>query len=363
MKRASLLLISMMCLHCAGPMTPFGGLPFAEKLFTDSEDGETSKAVRNPTIEFSPRRQILHSPSDLLVRIQDPSGVPNDFKIKVIYNKFDVSKQFLNQANLVRTNNPNEVLLQFKDLTILPDEDNDIRVIYQREKNKLSASSRFLPPKCNLDQKRSIASTGDFEASPEVIALLQANSALGDLNPAFLAGLVAQESGFDPLTVSWSKAIGLTQITSQGEAEVLKMYPNWPRYSNLDDLPVLAIRAGILTGKINGTNEWRLNPTYSVAGGVAYLRYLQQYWQREETQNLIHTFFEDDQKAESELILASYNSGPARVSQTLKKKGAGWLKSPELKSARRYVGRVQSFCDHFGLEKEGGENENKTKAL
>ena len=56
------------------------------------------------------------------------------------------------------------------------------------------------------------------------------------------------------------------------------------------------------------------------------------------------------------MILASYNSGSARVKNIIQEKGDEWLKDPALQEAFKYVNKVSSFCFHFSQ----GVNEDDT---
>ena len=55
----------------------------------------------------------------------------------------------------------------------------------------------------------------------------------------------------------------------------------------------------------------------------------------------------DPIKDRLDLILASYNSGAARVSYALKRRGEAWYSSRRLNEARIYFRKVKSYCDEF----------------
>src|SRR4029079_16070048 len=104
---------------------------------------------------------------------------------------------------------------------------------------------------------------------------------------------------------------GLTQITSSSEAEVVKVKAKFPRYPGIGDMSLLDLKLDIVRGKINEDNEWRLNPIRSIEGGVTYLNYLTDYWNRPEKRNLVAKALDTKGPVPSDIILASYNSGPA----------------------------------------------------
>jgi soluble lytic murein transglycosylase-like protein len=180
-----------------------------------------------------------------------------------------------------------------------------------------------------------------------VLQFINQNAQKKKLNPFFVAALVAQESSFDPLALSRNRALGLTQVTSLGESEIIKNYETWPRYPGLDAMPLPILRMSILTGRVNSGNEWRLNPAHSIEGGVEYLAYLSEYWRRPERRSMIERKLGPSENALSEVMLASYNAGAARVSEALERNGARWLQDEQLGEARKYVRRIVSYCDHF----------------
>jgi soluble lytic murein transglycosylase-like protein len=57
-----------------------------------------------------------------------------------------------------------------------------------------------------------------------------------------------------------------------------------------------------------------------------------------------------DEAERTKLLLASYNSGYARVLTALRTYGKNWITSPELHEARRYVNRISSYCDYFSQD-------------
>ena len=104
----------------------------------------------------------------------------------------------------------------------------------------------------------------------------------------------------------------------------------------------------IANGKVNASNEWRLNPGLSIQGGAEYLTYLAEYWSRPDKRAQLEKYVGDDDYALSLVMLASYNSGGSRVSAAIDADGKKWLQDDELGEARKYVRRVASYCDYFG---------------
>ena len=167
------------------------------------------------------------------------------------------------------------------------------------------------------------------------------------VNPSLVAGLIAQESAFNPMAVSSAKAIGLTQVTELAGKHVLATYKDYPTYPNLNEYSVPMIKTLIVTGEVNSDNEWRLNPQTSIKGGIHYLKFVENYWLKKNNRLLMLEHYKNENEILDDLILASYNSGPFRVKTALSKKGTNWLQSDKLGEARKYVRKVKSYCYHF----------------
>jgi soluble lytic murein transglycosylase-like protein len=232
-----------------------------------------------------------------------------------------------------------EVRLRVPHLRLSPRRDNVIEVFYG------DAYANYPLPRCDLFRNLPITHTGEFKPSPELVRAIERVARESGFSPAFAAALIAQESGFDPRQISWAKAIGLTQVTSLAEEELrarkAENVANWPKYPEIDTYPVFLLKAMITAGEINSGNEWRLHPERSIRGGLAYARILVDLWKNATP---------EDHRAR--LIMASYNSGYARVAGALERGGEDWLNSRELREAKAYVGRVSSFCDSFGGEND-----------
>jgi hypothetical protein len=334
---------------CAGPMTPFGAVNLLSAklglMRSPSSEGELDR----PKIEFQPSRQVLHEASSFAVIIEDPNGVPIDHGFSLTYNGINVTREFLAHAETIPLDPlRHRVKIIAKTLRVLPTRDNDIRAAYWRSRKDEPVAARFLPPECSaFEEGVIIADIPRFQPSRRMIRLINESASQKNINPFYLAGLIAQESSFDPMTLSRSRALGLTQITSLGDMELMKTYGDWPRYPGIDDMPLPLLKFAILNREINSSNEWRLNPALSIEGGAEYIAYLNDYWRRPDKRELIDRHLGGADTAVSELILASYNSGAARVFQALDRSGPRWLEDDELSGARKYVKRVVSYCHHF----------------
>lgn len=338
-------------LGCAGPTTPLGApwatepeqlrsgpIAFIASLF---QGGSTE-------IRFEPGRQVLHGPSPMRIVIDDHVGVKSNYKLVVRHNGIDVTPSFLRQANI--NVEPKRITIELPVVRLAPTRDHLIEVIYHSGALGRSAYARYEPPVCDLRAADSIRSTEGFKASQQLLTQIRDISKSHRINPAFTAGLIAQESSFNPNTVSWAKAIGLTQVTPVAEHEIVSRYEKWPRYPGINELPAVFVKALVASGHANESNEWRLNTGLSIRGGLTYADQLASRWATPENFSRIKQLFPDADAELTRLVLASYNSGFTRVSTALSRQGGTWLSAPELKEARNYVGRISSLCYHFKEE-------------
>jgi hypothetical protein len=284
--------------------------------------------------------------------IEDPQGIPENYSIKVIYNGIDTTDRFIQRASREFLDTERRSMrLTAPHVRLLASRDNKVQISYKRTPTSDPVTVRYQPPHCNaFAHEAQINSIPDFEVDKQTINSIVFYSQQRKLNPHFVAGLIAQESGFDPAALSASKAIGLTQVTSIGSAEVLKRNQTWPSFPGIEQMSLIEIKFKIVGGEIHSGNEWRLNPDLSIAGGVEYLDYLSDYWNRPLKKALVSQTFKNPDLATSELILASYNSGASRVSDAVEEQGRKWLDNEDLGEAKKYVRRVNSYCDYFGQE-------------
>ena len=278
--------------------------------------------------------------------ISDHIPIREGYSLSLFYDEVDVTDRFLEKSTITKSSDGKTLNFSFKDLRLKTNKANDIHVVFVNHLDRASHAS-YLQPFCSLYEKNKLVTMLDFEEAQKYLTMIRQVASEADYNPSFLAGIVAQESGFNPNAISWAKAIGLTQITSLAEKDVYQKVKTWPRYPGISHMPYLKIKAKVMLGEINHKKEWRLNPKKSIQGGAAYIDYLENYWALELNKELLMTLQGDFEQNLSKVILASYNSGAFRVKTAMKKMGDDWMKHPKLKEAAKYVRKVSSYCYHY----------------
>lgn len=326
---------------CAGPISPFGGL----EVWSGDGKSFVFSTEEMPSTDFSlqPKRQVLHKPSDFKIEFNLNNQKKANPRIRVTYNNKDVTNTFLKSAKLQK-NSEKQVEYTFNKLRLKPDRKHLIDVYWSPNDDNVFSRLAYLPPVCSINASRTIASTAPFKPNPEYIKSITNTAFTHQINPSLLAGLVAQESGFNPSQVSIAKAIGLTQITPIADEEIKKMRPEWRSDPRTVKLSATEIESLIRRQEISRNQDWRLDPKQAIEGGALYLNYLINYWNLEENKALLSS---TPHTARTDVILASYNSGAARVKSKIKLNGEYWLEDDELKEAFKYVNSVVSYCYHF----------------
>jgi soluble lytic murein transglycosylase-like protein len=361
---SSLLLCLALLIHvlgCAGPTGPFGPVPMEfspptnqqAMLRAPASSWDPFAVEPDVSIALYPRAQRYHEPQDFRIVVYDQQGIHPLHHIRLYHNEQDVTESFMGFARAELSESRTRLELTFPNLRLPVRRAHDILVTYQRSApQSITHYARFAPPSCAFKTRDTIAQAGRFNRHWGVLRKIEHFSREQGINPNFMAALVAQESSFNPKAVSWAKAIGLTQVTDLAAQHVLEEEDkqSWPSFELIREMSYPAVKASIMTGKINSSNEWRLHVEKSLQGGLTYLQYLEDYWnlphhwdQLQKVQGSITR----DSDSFAEVILASYNSGPFRVRRAMANLGTRWLDSPDLTEASRYVRSVQSYCDQF----------------
>jgi hypothetical protein len=306
-----------------------------------------------PSIHFDPPHQILHGTRTLKVIIDDPRGFADarsgkgagEYDFKVRYHGHDVTRSFLLQARMTESRQGQRLVIEVPSVRLSARLEHLIEVGY-RNRAGHTTIARYQPPVCRAFDSQKLRTTEEFRPGDAMLEAIQNVSLQTGFNPAFTAALIAQESAFNPRSVSLARALGLTQVTPIAETEITHQFTSWPRYPGLNQMPAPLLKLLVMSGKVNAENEWRLNPERSIRGGLAFAQILADRWLDSDSYSKI-SWDTDVEAARTRLILASYNSGYARVTQAISRYGNAWLTAPELREARSYVNRIFSLCDSF----------------
>ena len=349
--------ILLLLTSCAGPYTPFGSQfspsNLVNKAISSDKDEPYFSVINQAStadISYIPKYQTLHRSKNIEVIIKDEGRVSNLSKVSFIYNGNDITNDIEIISSIEKTKN--KISYKIKSLTLPPAEDHYFLVLYKRSPKSEVIVKHYPFPKCDLNDDVDLA----FKEMNTKLAIkndINEVAKINNMNKALIAGLIAQESSFNPNAVSWAKAVGLTQVTPIAERQIFssssesskdwKVYPNWGR------LPSSILKTYIKSGKINKDNDWKLNPRTSIEGGVKYLEYLRYFWSRPQNREAIPLSHRTGELYTS-ILLASYNSGASRVKRRLLSHGREWLTSKDLKEAKKYISRVKSYCNNFTIE-------------
>lgn len=370
-----LLLVLPILFSCAGPMSPFGAS--APRPFSSVHEKETERSLASESaiidlnrqvhpevlITFYPEVQLFHRSMDWKVEIFDEQGIPANSSIRLIYRGEDITSQLKKVARWVASEDQRKLSIIINGLSFPAGKEHDIGLVYQRTPHLTQLSStprenniffrQYHRARCQLKKHDSLKNFGQFKKHEHILELIEKIALKENTNPGLMAGLVAQESAFNPRAVSWAKAIGLTQVTSVAESHILENSKDWPSFPGIDQMNHLQLRSHVLSGKINKHNEWRLDKEKSLLGGIQYLHYLEDYWTRPMNWNTLEEQIPSnliDQELLTQVILASYHSGAFRVKRAISSEGPKWLASDHLKGARFYVQKVTSYCHDFSTE-------------
>jgi hypothetical protein len=346
------LIILPFIVSCAGPYTPFGSKLSPLKLYKDftHKEVEQELSIQNKVIgadiSFLPHFQTLHESKDFVVTIKDPEMVNENSRVSFFYNNQDIT--FLIESISKRTQTKSEIKYKVNSLTLPPGEDHSFIVLYKRNISAEVVAKNYPFPKCDLYKEVKLA-LKEFNAKKDIKDTIELVASKNKINKALIAGLIAQESSFNPKAVSWAKAVGLTQVTPVAERQILNTISSWNVYPNWNRMPASILKSHIQSGKMNKENDWKLNPETSIEGGIKYIKYLEYFWSRPQNKEAIPLSLREKEKFTS-ILLASYNSGPSRVKRRLLSHGTNWLSTRDLKEAKKYIGKVKSYCNNFTIE-------------
>ncbi|MCB0394112.1 MAG: transglycosylase SLT domain-containing protein [Bdellovibrionales bacterium] len=336
-RRVLLTLTALFCfnlLGCAGPTTPFGAPNSSDRTKVDSQRD-------NERVHITPDRQVYHQSDDIEVTIDDSEGVPPYSQLNVLYQGYDVTESVLARAKSYAS--PNSLRLDIPKIRIRPDRKNDIQFVYRRSAYSPPIVKEYDRPACTLFEDREIQEFGEFKVSKDVAkAILKVSNEM-QFNPGLLAGIVAQESSYNPRASSKAGAAGLMQLTPMAALDVK---------SELKRKSENRVPAAMSAEIIKDENlDWRFDPEKSLRAGVVYLNHLDRYWSRKKFSSNFSKSMNPELKR-TEAVLASYNAGSESIRKTIQLHGRDWLTKTQYSETKRYVPMIMSYCYHFSKEKE-----------
>ena len=344
MQYIQIIIIFILITACAGPSTPFG----SDVLISKEYKVETQD-ISNVQINTYPTKQYYNSPFDLTIKIKDKDFDITKVKYEILYNNKKINRWFKTEEIIIPQNKKDEFFIHFKGISIRPGNKNEITFLYYPKNQKLPIAYKFGTPTCKISFNKTVNNTSPFRVPASLKNTINTKAQEYNYNPSLVAALIAQESSFNSRSLSFSRALGLTQITPIAHEEINKIKNQWRIYPDFEELPYLNLKAKIFARKINSKNDWRLDNSKAVEGGMLYLDYLQSYWSKESKNELLKSQFADNIPM-TDILLASYNSGAARVRRAIERKGNDWLFDKKLNEARKYVRNINSYCYSFNEE-------------
>ncbi|HAZ12456.1 MAG: hypothetical protein A2X86_16850 [Bdellovibrionales bacterium GWA2_49_15] len=305
-------------------------------------------------ITFSPDKMLFNTDTPLAITIRSATPLSKNYEIIASLNGQDVTAQ----AKRV-ISNPKILTLYFNSAYFQKKLDYTFAVFFRNSPNDSWSDAVLEEAGCSLSAQDQFFFPKSRSGKYAVISYVELMSRKNNLNPSLIYGLINQESSFNPKAFSPKMAVGLTQMTLRAARQVAMAGPEWPIYENLESLPFIEGKFLIETGQIHGDMDWRLGPEKSIEGGIAYLRYLSDFWAKylKGLNNSSSSQTLDREKSMCNLVLASYNLGPARLKSILKESAES--QQTEWNKIRPYLRSIKTDC----FQTSRGHYEKKTARL
>ncbi len=361
----------LLCGGCAGPYNAMGpdsplrrGPSFSPVVLQNDPDlflvprSDTYQkrfpAQQSPStssISYGPDRMLFSLAGPLHVTIKSSSPLTDKHEIIVVLNGQEISHQAKKTIALPKT-----IFLDFNSTYFHKNLDYSFAIFFRNTSHDAWTYSVLSEADCSLTAQEHFYFPKESAGKYELLSDIETMSRKKHINPSFLYGLINQESSFNPKAFSHDLAVGLTQMTARAARQVSMSGPEWPLDERLESVSFIEGKYLIETGQIQGEMDWRLGPRKSVEGGIAYLRYLNDFWA-----NYLHTLPPTDnlnrEQTMSNLVLASYNLGPARLKNILQ--GPRELQHSEWNKIRPYLRSIKTYC----FQTSRGSYEKKTAGL
>lgn len=341
------LLASLLCLcACAGPTSPFGAAHSLTPLIKAPPDISliSTESDKHYKVSFYPKQQFYHKEDSLRLDVHGIKKIPDIRNLRLIYNSTDLTELLVNNSKLKMFPNEKLMRIEFNGLKLSARQLHDITFLYQEDLHFYSF--KLTKPSCSIYRSSPARGLHGFEAPPEFLNMVNMSGREEKISSSLIAGLVAMESGFNPLAVSSAKALGLTQITDVALQQIEKKTSQWPR-RDLSSISHTEVKAQIVAGELTPQADWRLEPNLSLKGGASYLKYILGFWNSKGNKLLLEEANLTTEEQLTDVVLASYNSGPERVKRIITKSRNKWINDPELKNTQYYLNMIYSYCNDF----------------
>lgn len=190
-----------------------------------------------------------------------------------------------------------------------------------------------------------------------------------NVNPAYVAALLAKESGFEPLATSWTPANGYAQLTHIADADMLAIarestrwswmleeLERWPRHPlvHRPDAEKTVTDSLTASGTIHAGNEYFFDPLTATRGAVFWIRLLAEVWSTDEFPGRYGSFARErlgggNPLSEQELlslVTVSYNRGYTYVRDLVERHGTEWTEHVN-EEAADHLERIRFYTTLF----------------
>lgn len=190
------------------------------------------------------------------------------------------------------------------------------------------------------------------------------------INPAYVAALLAKESGYEPLALSNVPANGYPQMTHIADADLRAIAADaaafrwmdaevraWPRHPAVHAADASRARTTELlrTGAVTPANEYLFDPVTSTRAAVMWLRVLRTVWTEDAWPGFHGRLARERLNGGRpltdaqvlDLVTASYNQGHPLVADLVRRHGPSWTAhlpheaADHLERIRHYTTRFQ----------------------
>ncbi|MEK6624509.1 MAG: transglycosylase SLT domain-containing protein, partial [Bdellovibrionota bacterium] len=226
-------------------------------------------------LSFTPGKMLFNSETPLVITVKSTTPLSKNYEIIASLNGQDIS----HQANRV-TANSHVVSLYFDSSYFQKKRDYTFAVFFRNSAHDPWSHAILEEASCSLMAQYPFYFPKEKSGKYSILSHIEMISRQNNINPSLVYGLINQESSFNPRAFSPNMAVGLTQMTLRAARQVDMAGPEWPIYEGLESMPFFEGKFLIETGQIHGDMDWRLGPEKSIEGGVAYLRYLRDFWSK-----------------------------------------------------------------------------------